>query len=47
MCTDTHPRTGLYFGNTSGEVWASGNAGDSWACIARHLPQIYSVTYAS
>ena len=27
MCTDTHPRTGLYFGNTGGEVWASSNAG--------------------
>jgi hypothetical protein len=47
MCTDTKPRTGLYFGNTGGEVWASSNCGDSWACIARHLPQIYSVTHAS
>ena len=47
MCTDTNPRTGLYFGNTGGEVWASSNCGDSWVCIARHLPQIYSVTHAS
>jgi photosystem II stability/assembly factor-like uncharacterized protein len=47
MCADAHSRTGLYFGNTGGEVWASVNRGDSWACIARHLPQIYSVTHAN
>jgi hypothetical protein len=44
MCADTHKRTGVYFGTTNGEVWASTNAGESWKCIARHLPQIYAVT---
>jgi photosystem II stability/assembly factor-like uncharacterized protein len=46
MCADAHPRTGLYFGTTGGEVWASANEGESWSCIARHLPEIYSVTWA-
>ena len=48
MCADRDvKRLGLYFGTTSGEVWASSNEGGSWRCIARHLPQIYSVTHAS
>jgi photosystem II stability/assembly factor-like uncharacterized protein len=46
MCTDTHARTGLYFGTTGGDVWASATAGERWSCIARHLPEIYSVTHA-
>jgi photosystem II stability/assembly factor-like uncharacterized protein len=46
MCADHHARTGVYFGTTGGDVWASGNAGDSWRCIARHLPEIYSVSHA-
>jgi hypothetical protein len=47
MCADAKTPTGLYFGTTAGEVWASANEGRSWQCIARHLPEIYSVTYAS
>jgi hypothetical protein len=44
MAADEAPRkTGLYFGTTGGEVWASRDEGESWECIARHLPQIYSV----
>jgi hypothetical protein len=27
-------------------VWASADEGDSWKCIAAHLPEIYSVEYA-
>jgi len=46
MCADEHERTGLYFGTTGGDVWASSNSGDSWRCIARHLPEIYSVSHA-
>ena len=46
MCADAHERTGLYFGTTNGEVWGSTNAGESWSCIARHLPEIFSVTTA-
>jgi photosystem II stability/assembly factor-like uncharacterized protein len=46
MCTDGHARTGVYFGTTGGDVWASTNSGDSWRCLARHLPEIYSVSHA-
>ncbi len=46
MCRDNRKGPGLYFGTTSGEVWASTNAGESWRGIARFLPQIYSVTWA-
>ncbi len=38
---------GVYFGTTSGEVWASTDAGDSWNCVAAHLPKIYSVEWAA
>ena len=37
---------GLYFGTTSGELWASRSEGKSWNCIARHLPEIYAVETA-
>jgi len=47
MCIDAHPRTGVYFGTTAGEVWASSNGGESWRCLVRHLPEIYSVTHAA
>ena len=47
MCADDAARLGLYFGTTQGEVWASVDEGDTWRCIARHLPEIYSVTYAA
>ncbi|MGH8309045.1 MAG: glycosyl hydrolase [Steroidobacteraceae bacterium] len=47
MCADGGTRPSLYFGTTGGEVWAGRNAGTSWRCIARHLPEVYSVTHAS
>jgi len=47
MCADQSDRLGLYFGTTNGEVWASIDEGGSWRCIARHLPEIYSVTHAA
>ena len=43
MSGDAHNPVGLYLGATSGEIWASRNEGATWACIARHLPEIYSV----
>jgi hypothetical protein len=44
MCLDDHDRVGLYLGNTSGEVWASDDEGDSFFCLFRHLPQVFAVT---
>lgn len=43
MGADAEPTVGVYFGTTSGEVWMSGNEGRKWACIAKHLPHIYSI----
>lgn len=44
LAADAHDTVGLYFGTTSGEVWASADEGARWARIAEHLPHIYSVT---
>jgi photosystem II stability/assembly factor-like uncharacterized protein len=46
MTTDHEPSIGVYFGTTSGDVWASVDEGSSWKCIASHLPEIYSVEVA-
>ena len=46
MTTDAADPVGIYFGTTSGEVWASRDEGATWACIASHLPEIYSVEVA-
>jgi hypothetical protein len=43
MARDDEKRMGIYFGTTAGEVWGSRNEGESWQCLARHLPEIYSV----
>jgi len=43
MTLDIQEPVGLYLGTTSGEIWASRNEGAAWTCIARHLPEIYSV----
>jgi photosystem II stability/assembly factor-like uncharacterized protein len=43
MTADASDPVGLYFGTTSGELWASRDEGRSWTCIARHLPEIYGV----
>ena len=46
MTADAQDPLGLYFGTTSGELWMSRNEGQRWACIARHLPEIYAVELA-
>ena len=46
MTADARDPVGIYFGTTSGEVWASANEGEKWSCIARHLPHIYAVEAA-
>jgi hypothetical protein len=47
FCADAREPLGLYFGTTSGEIWASVDEGASWSQIAAHLPHIYSVTAAT
>lgn len=46
MTVDAEQSVGVYFGTTSGEVWASSDEGANWACIAAHLPEIYSLEFA-
>jgi len=43
MSIDTLDPCGVYFGTTGGQVYASANAGDSWAPIVRDLPAVVSV----
>ncbi|MCZ6598523.1 MAG: glycosyl hydrolase [Planctomycetota bacterium] len=47
MCaSDDARRTNVYFGTTSGEIWAGGDGGESWKRIAEGLPHVYSVRFA-
>jgi photosystem II stability/assembly factor-like uncharacterized protein len=43
MAVDSMDRCGVYFGTTGGQVYASADAGDSWAPIVRDLPAVLSV----
>jgi hypothetical protein len=43
MTADMQDPVGLYFGTTSGELWMGRREGRKWVCIAKHLPEIYSV----
>jgi hypothetical protein len=43
VATDREKSVGVYFGTTSGEVWASPDEGATWRPIAQHLPAIVSV----
>ena len=43
MAVDSLDQCGVYFGTTGGQVYASANAGDSWAPIVRDLPAVLSV----
>jgi len=43
MAVDTLDQCGIYFGTSGGQVYASADAGDSWAPIVRDLPPVLSV----
>ncbi|UOK72371.1 WD40/YVTN/BNR-like repeat-containing protein [Ancylobacter polymorphus] len=43
MATDTLEPAGVYFGSNAGGLYASADEGESWDCIAPHLPTITSV----
>jgi photosystem II stability/assembly factor-like uncharacterized protein len=43
MAVDFLDKCGVYFGTTGGQVYASADAGDSWAPIVRDLPAVVSV----
>jgi len=46
MTVDHEKNVGVYFGTTAGEVWGSRNEGESWRCLVRNLPHIYSLEAA-
>ncbi len=43
LATDPLHPVGVYFGTSSGALFASTDEGDTWTCIAQHLPAISSV----
>jgi hypothetical protein len=43
MSVDSLDECGVYFGTTGGQVYASADAGDTWAAIVRDLPPVLSV----
>jgi BNR/Asp-box repeat len=43
MAVDSLDSCGIYFGTTGGQVYASANAGDTWAPIVHDLPAVLSV----
>jgi len=47
MTADRGSPVGVYFGTTSGELWASADEGSRWACVAQHLPEIYALECAT
>jgi photosystem II stability/assembly factor-like uncharacterized protein len=46
MTNDHLDSPGLYFGTSTGQVYASADEGDSWTEVASYLPAISSVEVA-
>ena len=46
MAIDTYDQPGVYFGTSTGQLFASADEGDSWSEIASYLPGISSVEVA-
>jgi photosystem II stability/assembly factor-like uncharacterized protein len=47
MAIDSYDDPGLYFGTSTGQLFASADEGDSWSEVASYLPAIASVEVAS
>jgi hypothetical protein len=43
MAVDRLDPAGVYFGTSAGQLFASGDEGESWELVAGHLPPIWSV----
>jgi len=43
MATDAEPVTGVSFGTTAGDLFASTDAGQRWATVATGLSRIHAV----
>jgi photosystem II stability/assembly factor-like uncharacterized protein len=46
LAIDTHDLPGLYFGTSTGQLFASSDEGESWQEVASYLPGIWSVEAA-
>jgi photosystem II stability/assembly factor-like uncharacterized protein len=46
MAVDARDPVGVYFGTTTGQIWASNNEGEDWACAADNLPHVSSLEVA-
>jgi hypothetical protein len=46
MTSDKHDQPGVYFGTSTGQVFASADEGESWTEVASYLPAISSVDVA-
>jgi hypothetical protein len=47
MAIDAHDEPGLYFGTSTGQVFASVDEGESWDELASYLPGISSIEVAT
>ena len=47
MAIDSYESPGVYFGTSTGQVFASLDEGDSWTQLADYLPSIWSVEVAT
>jgi photosystem II stability/assembly factor-like uncharacterized protein len=46
MAIDAYDQPGLYFGTSTGQLFASADEGETWSMIADYLPAISSVEVA-
>jgi hypothetical protein len=46
MASDSRNAAGVYFGTSTGSIFGTSDAGDSWTELARYLPPVYSVSVA-
>lgn len=44
MDQDTLDPVGIYFGTSTGHLFASGDRGERWTVVAAYLPKVLSVT---
>ncbi len=44
LCTDSMNPAGVYFGTNTGQLYASGDDGESWELLTQNLPPIESVS---
>ena len=47
MAVDSLDPAGVYFGTSTGQVFASADEGESWQLVADFLPPIWSVEVAA